>query len=119
MYSAKLSISFLDNCAAFDHIITDFEPLHSRCAVVEFGIKGKHKQEIAVTFFKRLQYILDSEKVSYDGKVLAEIINKHFPDWRRVLNECQRYSVGGKIDSGILASFSDVSVTMAIELAPS
>ena len=78
--------------------------------MVEFSIKGKQKVEIAGLFFKRLQDILDSEKISYDAKVLAEIINKHFPDWRRVLNECQRYSVGGKIDSGILATFTDISV---------
>ena len=83
-------------------------PLHSRCAVIEFGIKGKERQELAGKFFKRLQQILDQEAVGYDAKVLAELINKHFPDWRRVLNEIQRYSVGGKIDSGILASFSDV-----------
>ena len=103
---------FIFTCNYKNKII---EPLHSRCAVVEFGIKGKHKQEIAVTFFKRLQYILDTEKISYDSKVLAEIINKHFPDWRRVLNECQKYSVGGKIDSGILASFSDISVNDLIK----
>jgi len=98
---------FIFTCNYKNKII---EPLHSRCAVVEFGIKGKQKVEIAGLFFKRLQDILDSEKVSYDAKVLAEIINKHFPDWRRVLNECQRYSVGGKIDSGILATFTDISV---------
>lgn len=86
------------------------EPLHSRCAVVEFGIRGKEKTQLAGSFFKRLQNILDVEGVRYDPKVLAELINKHFPDWRRVLNECQRYSVGGEIDSGILASFSDVAV---------
>ena len=86
------------------------EPLHSRCAVVEFGIKGKEKQNIAAQFFKRLNYILEQEKIDSDKKVLVQLINKHFPDWRRVLNECQRYSVGGQIDSGILASFSDVAV---------
>ena len=86
------------------------EPLHSRCAVVEFGIRGKEKTQLAGSFFKRLQNILDAEGVRYDPKVLAELINKHFPDWRRVLNECQRYSVSGEIDSGILASFSDVAV---------
>ncbi len=91
------------------------EPLHSRCAVVEFGIKGKDKAKLAGTFFRRLQQILDTEGVEYDEKVLAEIINKHFPDWRRVLNECQRYSVSGKIDSGILASFSDVSVNELVK----
>ena len=98
---------FIFTCNYKNKII---EPLHSRCSVVEFSIKGKEKVKIAGLFFKRLQQILDLEKISYDAKVLAEIINKHFPDWRRVLNECQRYSVSGKIDSGILATFSDVSV---------
>jgi hypothetical protein len=78
--------------------------------VVEFGIKGKAKQEIAAAFFGRLVTILEQERIEADKKVLAELINKHFPDWRRVLNECQRYSVSGKIDSGILATFSDVAV---------
>ena len=98
---------FIFTCNYKNKII---EPLHSRCAVVEFGIKGKHKQEIAAAFFGRLIHILDQERIDADKKVLAELINKHFPDWRRVLNECQRYSVGGKIDSGILAHFSDVRV---------
>ena len=91
------------------------EPLHSRCSVVEFGIKGKDRQSIAAQFFKRLQEILDAEGVEYDNKVLVELINKHFPDWRRVLNECQRYSVSGKIDAGILATFSDVAVNDLIK----
>ena len=98
---------FIFTCNYKNKII---EPLHSRCSVVEFSIKGKEKVKIAGLFFKRLQQILDTERISYDPPVLAEIINKHFPDWRRVLNESQRYSVGGKIDSGILATFSDVSV---------
>ena len=98
---------FIFTCNYKNKII---EPLHSRCAVVEFGIKGKERQNIAAQFFKRLQEILGAEGIKYDNKVLVELINKHFPDWRRVLNECQRYSVGGEIDSGILASFSDVSV---------
>ena len=98
---------FIFTCNYKNKII---EPLHSRCSVVEFSIKGKEKVKIAGLFFKRLQQILDLEKIPYDPPVLAEIISKHFPDWRRVLNECQRYSVGGKIDSGILATFSDVSV---------
>ena len=84
------------------------EPLHSRCAVAEFGIGGKQKPAIAVSFSKRIQEILNAERVEYDTKVIYELINKHFPDWRRVLNECQRYSSSGKIDSGILATFSDV-----------
>jgi len=91
------------------------EPLHSRCAVIEFGIKGKEKQQIAGQFFKRLISILDTERIEADKKVLAELINKHFPDWRRVLNECQRYSVSGKIDTGILATFSDIAVNDVIK----
>ena len=98
---------FIFTCNYKNKII---EPLHSRCAVVDFSIKGKEKTQLAGSFFKRLQNILDEERVQYDPKVLAELINKHFPDWRRVLNECQRYSVGGQIDSGILATFSDVAV---------
>ena len=103
---------FIFTCNYKNKII---EPLHSRCAVVEFGIKGKDKAKLAGNFFRRLQQILDAEGVEYDEKVLAEIINKHFPDWRRVLNECQRYSVGGKIDSGILASFSDIAVNELVK----
>ena len=98
---------FIFTCNYKNKII---EPLHSRCAVVEFGIKGKEKVELAGQFFKRLQNILDTEGIEYESKVLAELVQKHFPDWRRVLNECQRYSVGGKIDAAILASFSDISV---------
>ena len=96
---------FIFTCNYKNKII---QPLHSRCAVVEFSINAKQKPEIAGQFFKRLISILDSERVETDKKVLAELINKHFPDWRRVLNECQRYSVGGKIDSGILAAFTTV-----------
>ena len=91
------------------------EPLHSRCAVVDFSIRGIEKQQIAAAFFQRLNYVLDKERIEADKKVLAELINKHFPDWRRVLNECQRYSVSGKIDSGILAAFSDVAVNDLIK----
>jgi DNA polymerase III delta prime subunit len=91
------------------------EPLHSRCSVVEFGIKGKDRQTIAAQFFKRIQQILDAEGVTYDNKVLVELINKHFPDWRRVLNECQRYAVGGTIDAGILATFTDIAVNELVK----
>ena len=103
---------FIFTCNYKNKII---EPLHSRCAVVEFGIKGPEKPKIQAEFFKRLNTILESERITSDNKVLIELINKHFPDWRRILNECQRYSVGGKIDSGILASFSDVSVNDLIK----
>ena len=98
---------FIFTCNYKNKII---EPLHSRCAVIDFNIKGKQKAQLAGAFFKRLQGILDQERIEYEDKVLAELVSKHFPDFRRVLNECQRYSTGGKIDSGILASFSDISV---------
>jgi DNA polymerase III delta prime subunit len=85
---------FIFTCNYKNKII---EPLHSRCAVVEFGIKGKEKaisrQDPSSTVY-RTSWM--QEGVEYDQKVLVELINKHFPDWRRVLNECQRYSVGGK-----------------------
>ena len=103
---------FIFTCNYKNKII---EPLHSRCAVVDFSIKGKEKTALAGSFFKRIQNILDEERVQYDPKVLAELINKHFPDWRRVLNECQRYSVSGQIDSGILAAFSDISVNELVK----
>ena len=96
---------FIFTCNYKNKII---EPLHSRCSVIEFSIAGKQKPAIAGQFFSRLNTILDNERVEADKKVLAELINKHFPDWRRVLNECQRYSVSGKIDSAILATFGDV-----------
>ena len=98
---------FIFTCNYKNKII---EPLHSRCSVVDFSVSKKDKPTIAAQFFQRLNVILEQEKIDADKKVVAELINKHFPDWRRVLNECQRYSVSGKIDSGILAAFSDVSV---------
>ena len=98
---------FIFTCNYKNKII---EPLHSRCTVIDFSINRKDKPAIAAAFFKRLNHILDTERIEADKKVPIELISKHFPDWRRVLNECQRYSVGGKIDSGILAHFSDVKV---------
>ena len=77
--------------------------------------KEKIDKPLPQQFFKRLQEILDAEGIEYDNKVLVELVNKHFPDWRRVLNEIQRYSVSGKIDSGILATFSDVAVNELVK----
>ena len=98
---------FIFTCNYKNKII---EPLHSRCSVVDFSVSKKDKPTIAAQFFQRLNTILEEEKIDADKKVVAELINKHFPDWRRVLNECQRYSISGKIDSGILAAFTDVKV---------
>ena len=98
---------FIFTCNYKNKII---EPLHSRCSVVDFSVNKKDKPAIAAQFFSRINYILEVERIESDKKVIIQLINKHFPDWRRVLNECQRYSVSGKIDSGILATFSDVAV---------
>jgi DNA polymerase III delta prime subunit len=103
---------FIFTCNYKNKII---EPLHSRCSVIDFAIKGKEKAKLAANFYGRLQDILQKESVEYDQKVLIELINKHFPDWRRVLNECQRYAVSGRIDSGILANFSDVSINELVK----
>ena len=103
---------FIFTCNYKNKII---EPLHSRCTVIDFTINKKDKPAIAASFFQRINDILDKERVKSDKKVLVELINKHFPDWRRVLNECQRYSVSGEIDSGILATFSDVSINDLIK----
>jgi len=99
--------SFIFTCNYKNRII---EPLHSRCAVIDFNLKNGEKTKIASSFFKRIQSILQSEKIDADDKVLAELIKKHFPDLRRVLNELQRYSQFGKIDSGILTQIADVSI---------
>ena len=98
---------FIFTCNYKNKII---EPLHSRCAVIDFSIRGKEKAQLAAEFYKRLRFILTEENVKNDSKVVIEIVNKYFPDWRRVLNECQRYSAGGEIDSGILSCFSDIKV---------
>ena len=103
---------FIFTCNYKNKII---EPLHSRCSVVDFSIHKRDKPTIATQFFSRLTNILEQEKIETDKKVVAQLINNHFPDWRRVLNECQRYSVSGKIDSGILAVFSDVAVNDLIK----
>jgi len=103
---------FIFTCNYKNKII---EPLHSRCAVVDFTIKGKEKAKLAAGFYQRLQKILQEKQVEYEDKVIIELINKHYPDWRRVLNECQRYSVSGKIDTGILSTFSDVSVNELVK----
>lgn len=97
---------FIFTCNFKNRII---EPLHSRCSVVEFKIDSKDKQQIAANFFKRASGILKDEGIEFDPKVVAEVVTKHFPDYRRILNELQRYSVTGKIDSGILVNLSQES----------
>ena len=104
--------SFIFTCNYKNRII---EPLHSRCAVVEFGLKNGEKLKMASEFLKRTESVLQSEKIEYDKKVVAELVTKHFPDFRRVLNVLQRYSQLGKIDVGVLAQVSDVSISEIVK----
>ena len=86
------------------------EPLHSRCSVVDFTIPKSEKQNLASEFMSRVEGILVLENISYEKKVLAEVIQRHFPDWRRILNELQRYSVSGRIDAGILVDMAEINI---------
>ena len=104
--------SFIFTCNFKNRII---DPLHSRCAVIDFGLKQNEKTQMAGQFFKRLQMILKTENVEYDDKVIVEVIKKHFPDFRRVINELQRYSKFGKIDSSILTQIIDVSINEVVK----
>ena len=83
--------------------------LHSRCTVIDFRITNGQKVKTATAFLKRLGELLKAENIEYDNKVLAELIQRHYPDFRRTINELQRYSVRGKIDSGILVSLSEIN----------
>jgi DNA polymerase III delta prime subunit len=104
--------SFIFTCNYKNRII---EPLHSRCAVIDFSLKNTEKAQMAKDFFGRIKQILQSESVEYDDKVIAELVKKHFPDFRRVINELQRYSQFGKIDSGILAQIANVSISEIVK----
>ena len=99
---------FIFTCNYKNKII---EPLHSRCSVVDFHIKGKEKAQLASAFLKRINSILEQEGIDFELKVVAEVIQKHFPDFRRTLNELQRYASRGKIDTGILAQVADVKIS--------
>lgn len=98
---------FIMTCNFKNRII---EPLHSRCSIVDFTIPKGDRERLASVFMSRCMQILDNENVKYDNEVLAELIMKHFPDFRRMLNELQRYGVSGSIDSGILVSLGEVSI---------
>ncbi len=104
--------SFIFTCNYKTKII---EPLHSRCAVIDFTLRANEKAQMASAFFKRIESILDTEKVEYESKVIAEVVKKHFPDFRRVINELQRYSKLGKIDVGILSQIGDISLSQIVK----
>ena len=99
--------SFIFTCNFKNRII---DPLHSRCAVVDFTLRNGEKAKMASSFMKRITKILKDESVEFDDKVIVELIKKHFPDFRRVINELQRYSQFGKIDVGILSQLGDVPI---------
>ena len=101
---------FILTCNFKNRII---EPLHSRCSIYEFNLGNKAL--IAEQFMARLQFILDSENITYDNAVIAELIMKYIPDWRRVINECQRYGMSGTIDTGVLVTLSESSVQALME----
>ena len=98
---------FILTCNFKNRII---QPLHSRCAVIEFNIPKKDMPELCKMFHLRATTILSTEGINYDTKVIAELIMKHQPDWRRVINELQRYSSSGRIDTGILVNLADDSI---------
>ena len=104
---------FILTCNFKNRII---EPLHSRCSVIDFKIGKADMAKLAMQFMKRVENILSLEKVEYDKPVVAQLIQKYFPDWRRVLNELQRYSATGKIDSGILANLQQSSIKSLAKL---
>ena len=98
---------FIFTCNFINKII---EPLHSRCTVVDFRIKPEQSTQLQGEFFVRLRSILTKEKVEYDDKVLAKLIKRYYPDWRRLINECQRYAATGSITSAILVDVADVNL---------
>lgn len=104
---------FILTCNFKNRII---EPLHSRCSVIDFKISKSDMAKLAGQFFKRVTNILETENIEFDKAAVAEVINKYFPDWRRVLNELQRYAATGKIDSGILVNLQDLSIKELVEL---
>ena len=102
---------FIFTCNYKNKIIT---PLHSRCSVVDFNVKGQDKKELAEAFFHRVKVILEMEMIKYEEKVVAEVVMKYFPDFRRTLNELQRYSATGVIDAGILSSGNEFSIEKVV-----
>ena len=91
------------------------EPLHSRTTVIDFNARGKIKQELAASFFERCRGILTAEDVPFSDKVVAEVVQKYYPDFRRTLNELQRYASSGSIDTGILAVLGDAKIDTLVD----
>lgn len=112
MEELSSNCGFILTCNFKSKIIS---PLHSRCSVIDFKLSKEDRVRVAAQFMKRLQQILKAENVKYENAVVAEVLKKHFPDWRRVLNELQRYAATGSIDTGILAHMSDETIEQLVE----
>ena len=108
----SINCSFIFTCNYKNRII---EPLHSRCSVIDIKIAKEDKQKLMAQFFKRVCWILEQENVEFNKEVVAQVVAKYFPDNRRVLNELQRYSMGGVIDAGLLSQVSDVNIAPLIK----
>jgi len=111
MEDLSSNCGFIFTCNFKSKIIA---PLHSRCSVIDFKLNKDDRVKVAAQFMKRLQQILKTENVKYDTAVVAEVLKKYFPDWRRVLNELQRYAATGAIDTGILAGMNDETMEQLV-----
>jgi DNA polymerase III delta prime subunit len=111
MEEFSANCGFILTCNFKDRII---EPLQSRCSVINFKISKAEMAGLATQFMKRVVVILEKENVPFEKAVVAQVLTKHFPDWRRVLNALQQYSATGNIDSGILSNFSDTALNKLI-----
>jgi DNA polymerase III delta prime subunit len=113
MEEFSANCGFILTCNFLNRIII---PLHSRCSVIQFKINAKDKPKLASQFMKRAIKILETENIEFEEIVIAEVIMKYFPDWRRVLNELQRYSAMGKIDAGLLSNLTEDNTKLLIKM---
>ena len=102
-----INCRFIFTCNFINKLI---DPIKSRCTVVDFTIKPSHKEKLQEEFFYRIRDILNTESIKYDDKIIAKLIKRYYPDWRRLLNEAQRFSSSGEIDSGILVDIADINI---------
>ncbi len=98
---------FIFTCNFINKLI---DPIKSRCTVVDFTIKPSHKEKLQEQFFYRIRDILNKEEIKYEDKVIAKLITRYYPDWRRLLNEAQRFSSSGEISAGILVDIADINI---------
>ena len=102
-----LNCRFIFTCNFINKLI---DPIKSRCTVVDFTIKPSHKEKLQEQFFYRIRDILTEESIKYDDKIIAKLIRRYYPDWRRLLNEAQRFASSGEIDAGILIDIADINI---------